>query len=304
MLDLNWLNTFVTLAKYEHFGKTAIALHMTQPNVSLQIKQLEQVTRVKLIERNPFRLTQAGERLLASAENALMELQICQADLNAINELNQGTLTIAASDIISRLLLIGPFQSFRKEFPGIDLSLFNTTSSQAAELVKSAKADLGFVIAQKESQPLHFTELRQVKWCALGNGLQQWQALAENKEIITMSVEEEILTADEPTLILLGHDTRTRDLIDLALPSLNLPKYRIMEVGSVDAQIDWAEAGFGVAIIPAFSVHSKLDLKTKITPLPDFPTTSLGYIVRQNQVLSRAIKQLLGWVDQEIQKSQ
>ncbi|NVP01101.1 LysR family transcriptional regulator, partial [Photobacterium damselae subsp. damselae] len=41
-----------------------------------------------------------------------------------------------------------------------------------------------------------------------------------------------------------------------------------------------------------------------ITPLPDFPTTSLGYIVRQNQVLSRAIKQLLGWVDQEIQKSQ
>ncbi|NVO99585.1 LysR family transcriptional regulator [Photobacterium damselae subsp. damselae] len=304
MLDLNWLNTFVTLAKYEHFGKTAIALHMTQPNVSLQIKQLEQVTRVKLIERNPFRLTQAGERLLASAENALMELQICQADLNAINELNQGTLSIAASDIISRLLLIGPFQSFRKEFPGIDLSLFNTTSSQAAELVKSAKADLGFVIAQKESQPLHFTELRQVKWCALGNGLQQWQTLAENKEIITMSIEEEILTADEPTLILLGHDTRTRDLIDLALPSLNLPKYRIMEVGSVDAQIDWAEAGFGVAIIPAFSVHSKLDLKTKITPLPDFPTTSLGYIVRQNQVLSRAIKQLLGWVDQEIQKSQ
>ncbi|WIH21518.1 LysR family transcriptional regulator [Photobacterium damselae] len=304
MLDLNWLNTFVTLAKYEHFGKTAIALHMTQPNVSLKIKQLEQVTRVKLIERNPFRLTQAGERLLASAENALMELQICQADLNAINELNQGTLSIAASDIISRLLLIGPFQSFRKEFPGIDLSLFNTTSSQAAELVKSAKADLGFVIAQKESQPLHFTELRQVKWCALGNGLQQWQALAENKEIITMSIEEEILTADEPTLILLGHDTRTRDLIDLALPSLNLPKYRIMEVGSVDAQIDWAEAGFGVAIIPAFSVHSKLDLKTKITPLPDFPTTSLGYIVRQNQVLSRAIKQLLGWVDQEIQKSQ
>ncbi|MHA6607383.1 LysR family transcriptional regulator [Photobacterium damselae] len=304
MLDLNWLNTFVTLAKYEHFGKTAIALHMTQPNVSLQIKQLEQVTRVKLIERNPFRLTQAGERLLASAENALMELQICQADLNAINELNQGTLSIAASDIISRLLLIGPFQSFRKEFPGIDLSLFNTTSSQAAELVKSAKADLGFVIAQKESQPLHFTELRQVKWCALGNGLQQWQTLAENREITTIPAEEEILTADEPTLILLGHDTRTRDLIDLALPSLNLPKYRIMEVGSVDAQIDWAEAGFGVAIIPAFSVHSKLDLKTKITPLPDFPTTSLGYIVRQNQVLSRAIKQLLGWVDQEIQKSQ
>jgi DNA-binding transcriptional LysR family regulator len=93
-------------------------------------------------------------------------------------------------------------------------------------------------------------------------------------------------------------------LIDLALPSLKLPSYRVMEVGSVDAQIDWAEAGFGVAIVPAFSLHPKLNLQTTITPLPEFPTTSLGYIVRQNQVLSRAIKQLLHWVAEEIQRSQ
>lgn len=295
MLDIHWLNTFVTLAKLEHFGKTAIKLHMTQPNVSLHIKQLEKSTHVKLIERNPFRLTQAGERLLQSAQNTLMELQTCQADLNAINDLSQGTLTLAASDIISRLLLISPFQSFKKEYPGIDLSLLNTTSAQAADLVKSAKADLGFVIAQKESQPLHFTELHQVKWCALGNGLKQWQQ---------GSVQQAGQQQEEPTLILLGHDTRTRDLIDLALPSLQLPSYRVMEVGSVDAQIDWAEAGFGVAIVPAFSLHPKLNLQTTITPLPDFPTTSLGYIVRQNQVLSRAIKQLLHWVDEEIQRSQ
>jgi DNA-binding transcriptional LysR family regulator len=295
MLDIHWLNTFVTLAKLEHFGKTAIKLHMTQPNVSLHIKQLEKSTHVKLIERNPFRLTQAGERLLQSAQNTLMELQTCQADLNAINDLSQGTLTLAASDIISRLLLISPFQSFKKEYPGIDLSLLNTTSAQAADLVKSAKADLGFVIAQKESQPLHFTELHQVKWCALGNGLKEWQQ---------GNTQHAGAQQEEPTLILLGHDTRTRDLIDLALPSLQLPSYRVMEVGSVDAQIDWAEAGFGVAIVPAFSLHPKLNLQTTITPLPDFPTTSLGYIVRQNQVLSRAIKQLLHWVDEEIQRSQ
>ncbi|MCQ1059317.1 LysR family transcriptional regulator [Photobacterium sp. DNB23_23_1] len=295
MLDLNWLNTFVTLAQLEHFGKTASELHMTQPNVSLHIKQLEKTTRVKLVERNPFRLTQAGERLLQSAQSTLQELQVCQSDLNAINDLSQGTLSIAASDIISRLLLIKPFQSFKHEFPGIDLSLFNTTSTQAAELVKSAKADLGFVIAQKESQPLHFTELRQIRWCALGNGLSDWQQQALDEKITG--------SEEEPTLILLGHDTRTRDLIDLALPSLHLPKYRVMEVGSVDAQIDWAEAGFGIAIVPAFSLHPKLNLKSAITPLPNFPTTSLGYIVRQNQVLSRAIKQLLQWVSEEIANS-
>mgnify|MGYP000164731987 CR=1 FL=1 len=78
MLDIHWLKTFVTLAEHKHFGKAATALHMTQPNVSLHIKQLEQSTRVKLIDRNPFRLTQAGFRLLESSQKTLMELQISQ----------------------------------------------------------------------------------------------------------------------------------------------------------------------------------------------------------------------------------
>ncbi|MFA0693800.1 LysR family transcriptional regulator [Vibrio sp. 10N.222.49.C9] len=283
MLDINLLKTFVTLAEYKHFGKAANALHMTQPNVSLHLKQLEQQTRIKLIERSPFQLTQAGERLLETSQRTLLELQICQADLNAINDLKIGTLTIAVSDIISRFLLIRPFQKFKAQYPGIDLTLLNTTSSQASNLVKNAQADIGFVIAKEQhNESLYFTKLQELSWCALGEGF-------------------DIRDSDaELTLILLGHDTRTRDFIDEGLPSLNLPNYRVMEVGSVDAQIDWAEAGFGVAIVPEFAVSTKQHLHSKVTPLTNFSSTSLGYIVRQNQVLSKATKQLLGWVNDEI----
>ncbi|OEE56810.1 LysR family transcriptional regulator [Vibrio splendidus] len=283
MLDINLLKTFVMLAEYKHFGKAANALHMTQPNVSLHLKQLEQQTRIKLIERSPFQLTQAGERLLETSLRTLLELQICQADLNAINDLKIGTLTIAVSDIISRFLLIRPFQKFKAQYPGIDLTLLNTTSSQASSLVKNAQADLGFVIAKEQhNESLYFTKLQELSWCALGDGF-------------------DIQDSDaELTLILLGHDTRTRDFIDEGLPSLNLPSYRVMEVGSVDAQIDWAEAGFGVAIVPEFAVSTKQHLHSKVTPLINFSSTSLGYIVRQNQVLSKATKQLLGWVNDEI----
>ncbi|MCW4440024.1 LysR family transcriptional regulator [Vibrio splendidus] len=283
MLDINLLKTFVTLAEYKHFGKAANALHMTQPNVSLHLKQLEQQTRIKLIERSPFQLTQAGERLLETSQRTLLELQICQADLNAINDLKIGTLTIAVSDIISRFLLISPFQKFKAQYPGIDLTLLNTTSSQASSLVKNAQADIGFVIAKEQhNESLYFTKLQELSWCALGDGF-------------------DIQDSDaELTLILLGHDTRTRDFIDEGLPSLNLPNYRVMEVGSVDAQIDWAEAGFGVAIVPEFAVSTKQHLHSKVTPLINFSSTSLGYIVRQNQVLSKATKQLLGWVNDEI----
>ena len=283
MLDIHLLKTFVTLAEYKHFGKAANVLHMTQPNVSLHLKQLEQQTRIKLIERSPFQLTQAGERLLETSQRTLLELQICQADLNAINDLKIGTLTIAVSDIISRFLLIRPFQKFKAQYPGIDLTLLNTTSSQASSLVKNAQADIGFVIAKEQhNESLYFTKLQELSWCALGDGF-------------------DIQDSDaELSLILLGHDTRTRDFIDEGLPSLNLPNYRVMEVGSVDAQIDWAEAGFGVAIVPEFAVSTKHHLNSKVTPLTNFSSTSLGYIVRQNQVLSKATKQLLGWVNDEI----
>lgn len=71
MLDIHWLNTFVTLARLQHFGQTATELHMTQPNVSLHLKNLEQATRVKLIERSPFRLTQAGEHGLGHPLDAV-----------------------------------------------------------------------------------------------------------------------------------------------------------------------------------------------------------------------------------------
>ncbi|MEZ8069338.1 LysR family transcriptional regulator [Vibrio sp. FF145] len=294
MLDINLLKTFVTLAEYKHFGKAANALHMTQPNVSLHLKQLEQTTRIKLIERSPFQLTQAGERLLETSQRTLLELQICQADLNAINDLKIGTLTIAVSDIISRFLLIRPFQKFKVQYPGIDLTLLNTTSSQASSLVKNAQADIGFVIAKEQhNESLYFTKLQELSWCALGDGFD-----IQDSDNLPKS---DIRDADaELTLILLGHDTRTRDFIDEGLPSLNLPDHRVMEVGSVDAQIDWAEAGFGVAIIPEFAISTKQHLNSKVTPLTNFSSTSLGYIVRQNQVLSKATKQLLGWVNDEI----
>ena len=294
MLDINLLKTFVTLAEYKHFGKAANALHMTQPNVSLHLKQLEQTTRIKLIERSPFQLTQAGERLLETSQRTLLELQICQADLNAINDLKIGTLTIAVSDIISRFLLIRPFQKFKAQYPGIDLTLLNTTSSQASSLVKNAQADLGFVIAKEQhNESLYFTKLQELSWCALGDGFD----IQDSNSLPKSDIKE---TDAELTLILLGHDTRTRDFIDESLPSLNLPNYRVMEVGSVDAQIDWAEAGFGVAIVPEFAVSTKQHLHSKVTPLMNFSSTSLGYIVRQNQVLSKATKQLLGWVNDEI----
>ncbi|MGL5947635.1 MAG: LysR family transcriptional regulator [Aeromonas sp.] len=292
MLDLNQLHTFVTLARLQHFGQAASALHMTQPNVSLQLKNLEQVTKAKLIERAPFRLTPAGERLLASASLVLDELQLCQSDLNALAG-SQGALAIAASDMLSRRLLIAPLQQLKQAFAGIDLRLYNTTSDQAAELVKRGKADLGLVLAQPRVATLSFTPLAPVPWCAVGDGLRRWQAQAAGAPRVGH---------DEPTLILLGEETRTHSLLAPYLPRLGLGAYRVMAVDSVDAQLDWASAGFGVAIVPELALSSVRSREVACEVLGSIPPTPLGYVVRQDQVLSRPIKQLLLWIEAQMRQ--
>ena len=151
------------------------------------------------------------------------------------------------------------------------------------------------IAKERHNESLYFTKLQELSWCALGDGLDKQDSdRSAESHVIDNGVDTEL------TLILLGHDTRPRDFIDEGLPSLNLPNHRIMEVGSVDAQIDWAEAGFGVAIIPEFAISTKQYLNSKVTPLTNFSSTSLGYVVRQNQVLSKATKQRLGWVNDEI----
>jgi len=279
VLDNNWLITFTTLARLQHFGRTAVALHMTQPNVSLHIKQLEQATGAQLLERSPFCLTRPGERLLASAKSVLGELQLCQADLRGMSDLSQGQLTIAASDTVARCLLLSPLQSFAKKYPGIDLRILNTTSAKAAELVKGAAVDVGFVMAPKPSSALHYSELLAVPWCAVGGDLDN--AIG--------------------TLILLGHDTRSRELIEPALVRLGLGDCRVMEVSSVAAQLDWAEAGFGTAIVPGLSLQGRPALQRRAL---EIPAAGLGYMLRQNQILSAASKQLLAWIAADIELAQ
>jgi len=278
VLDNNWLRTFATLARLQHFGRTAVELHMTQPNVSLHIKQLEQATATQLLERSPFCLTRAGERLLVSAETVLGELQLCQADLRGMSDLSQGQLTIAASDTVARYLLLSPLQSFAKKYPGIDLRILNTTSAKAAELVKDAAVDVGFVMAPKPAPSLFYSELLAVPWCAVGGELGD----------------------SASTLILLGHDTRSRELIEPTLVRLGLADWRVMEVSSVAAQLDWAQAGFGVAIVPQLSLQGRPALQQ--SPQVDIPAAGLGYVLRQNQILSAASKQLLAWIAADIEK--
>ena len=93
-MELRQLNYFIAVAEERHFGRAAKRLHMAQPPLSQQIRQLEEQLGVKLLDRTTRRvdLTPAGQELLDSGRQIINEVETLKADVYQVgNGANVGT---------------------------------------------------------------------------------------------------------------------------------------------------------------------------------------------------------------------
>lgn len=109
-ITLRQLSYFRALAEERHFGRAAARVHVTQPAMSMQIKELEEVLGVALIERLPrnLRLTPAGREVLAHAERALdavagLEAVVRQTGLSG--RINIGVIPTVAPYLVPAVLM-------------------------------------------------------------------------------------------------------------------------------------------------------------------------------------------------------
>src|SRR5207342_2463918 len=123
-MELRHLRYFVAVAEERHFGRAAERLHMAQPPLSQQIRQLEGELGVTLLRRTTRRvdLTDAGaayldqaRRILAAVDDAGLEAQRVQAGLT-------GRLVIGCVGSATYSLLPMLARSLREELPGVDFS--------------------------------------------------------------------------------------------------------------------------------------------------------------------------------------
>ena len=91
------LNYFIAVAEYGGFTRAAAILHVSQPALSQQIRQLEETLGVRLFDRSGRNtcLTDAGKVWLIYARRALRELAEGQRALHDVDDLQRGTLRVA-----------------------------------------------------------------------------------------------------------------------------------------------------------------------------------------------------------------
>jgi len=141
------LKVFHTVARLLSFTKAAEELHMTQPAVTFQVRQLEEYFNTRLFDRthNKVNLTPAGERVSEFAERIFDLYTEMENRVRDLTGEISGALTIGASTTIAEYMLPALLGEFKNRYPDINLRLKVSNSEGIVSMVEHNVIDLGVV---------------------------------------------------------------------------------------------------------------------------------------------------------------
>lgn len=146
-MDMRHLRCFVAVAEELHFGRAAQRLHLTQPPVSLAIKELEEELGVRLLERTSRRiaLTPAGHEALQDARTVLASADLLRRRAQEAASGLMGSLTIGFISLPAYSFLPPLLRQFSQAYPRVKLSLLEGTTDQLIHDVENGRVDIGMV---------------------------------------------------------------------------------------------------------------------------------------------------------------
>ncbi len=147
MIELRHLRYFIAVAEELHFGRAAARLHMAQPPLSQQIRQLEEELGFQLFHRTKrsVQLTEAGAVFLAECQRIVQQLEQAvqlgqQVSRGERGQLVLGFVSSAAYSVLPTLL-----QTFRAAAPEVSLELHELTTNQQVQWLRDRRMDVGLV---------------------------------------------------------------------------------------------------------------------------------------------------------------
>lgn len=149
---LELYKVFKTVADCGNISAAAQELYISQSAVSQSIKQLENQLNARLFSRSPkgVVLTGEGEMLLDYVSKALGLIESGEEKLSQVQNLQSGTLSIGASDTITKTYLLRKLEAFHKKYPGIQIRIVNGTSKMCLDHLHAGTVDIAFASEKPE----------------------------------------------------------------------------------------------------------------------------------------------------------
>lgn len=281
-MELRHIKYLLAVADHHNFTRAAEALHISQPTLSQQIKQLEHTLGVDLFDRSgrTVRLTDAGSAYVHHARLALRDLQAAERAVHDVRDLSRGNLRIAMTPTFTAYL-IGPLlQRFRETYPGIRVTVVETNQDRIEADLLADRLDLGIGFAGPHAAGIEaatlFTE-------TLGLVVGIGHPLSASTGRVPVSE-----LADEP-LGLLSSDFATRLHVDAYFGKYQVPQHIAIESNSVSALLELVRRGVVATVLPDAITNERADLQP--VPLePALPTRTVELLQRAGVYRSAAAR--------------
>ncbi|MFJ4708860.1 transcriptional regulator CynR [Streptomyces anulatus] len=273
VLELRHLRYLLAVAEHGNFTRAAEELHISQPTLSQQIKQLERTLGVQLLDRTgrTVRLTDTGAVYTDHARRALRDLAAAERAVHDVQDLSRGHLRLGVTPTFTAYL-VGPLTAeFHTRHPGISLTLVEMTQDRIEAALLTDDLDLGIAFAGPHLPGITATALF-TETLTLVTGPRRSGA----GQVSPLPVKE--LTGQQ--LALLSGDFATRRHID-AYFTLHRAAPRIgVEANSIQALTEIVQRTGLATVLPDAITHDHPHL-TPVPLNPPLPTRTVALLHRK-----------------------
>ncbi|WP_431225533.1 LysR family transcriptional regulator [Serratia sp. L9] len=155
-IDLRQFRYFIAVSEELNFGRAAARLHISQPPLSRQIQQLENLLGVELFlrTRSGVTLTDAGRAFLPEARHTLAQAEKAVAIAQAAGSTEQGKLVVGYTTVFDRSVIPDVFEPLRQRFPNWQIVTRGQHSISLVREIKNGKMDVAFIGLHTEAKGL------------------------------------------------------------------------------------------------------------------------------------------------------
>lgn len=243
-MEIRQLNYFIAVAEERHFGRAAKRLHMAQPPLSQQIRQLEDNLGVRLLDRTTRRvdLTAAGQVLLDRGRRIINEIEALKADVHQVGQGATGVLRVGFSGSATYGVMPRVARRAKESMPGLSLALHGEMLTPAMEEGLRGHALDAALLRPPVAAP--DVDHRVVAREPLVVALPSDSALAADRPVAVHELQDQEFIVYPPDSVLY------RTAADLCRQAGFQP--RIAQVaGETSTLLSFVAAGGGVAVVPA-----------------------------------------------------
>jgi DNA-binding transcriptional LysR family regulator len=284
-LKLDQLHTFLQVIEVGSFSAAAERLHVSQPAVSLQVRQLERTLGVRLIERVGKRATPtaAGIELIKQARSIEEAVSSALDRMSTYARATLGRVRIGTGATACIYLLPPALRDLRRRFPTLEITVTTGNTADVLKALDENTLDVGLVTLPASGRMLEVMPV-------LNDSIVAIAAADDGRlpEVVTPAALAKL------PVILYEAGGNTRRIVDQWFARAGVSVTPVMDLGSVEAIKEMVGTGLGCAVLPGSAVRNTGERVPIVSrPLSPRLQRTLALVIRRDKTLTKGLQETI-----------